>query len=331
MKNKDTLIILSAIAIMMGLGFLRSVHENSNNTEIFTITKVETEFDNSTSIQTTEKYIASNSKSISSTTAKTKKKSNSKTTEASEDNTVIRVNINTADHDTLVKLNKIGDSLADEIIAYRNEHGNFKNIEEILNVPGIGDKIFNSIKDNIYVENPVYDSKEDLPLYININTATHEELVKLYRIGDSLADEIITYRETNGPFNNIEEIMNVPGISEGIFSFIWENIYVENPFYPEKITDITEISTEESIAQPYEPENIPSALTLEDVVPIELNSADIELLKLLPHVGDEEAMDIIELRNDIVAFSNVYELLYVESLTDEQVIDILPYVYVAYR
>lgn len=244
---------------------------------------------------------------------------------------LIRVNINTADHDTLVKLNKIGDSLADEIIAYRNEHGNFKNIEEILNVPGIGDKIFNSIKDNIYVENPVYDSKEDLTLYININTATHEELVKLYRIGDSLADEIITYRETNGPFNNIEEIMNVPGISEGIFSFIWENIYVENPFYPEKITDITEIPTEESITQPYESENIPLALTLEDVAPIELNSADIELLKLLPHVGDEEAMDIIELRNDIVAFSNVYELLYVESLTDEQVIDILPYVYVAYR
>lgn len=72
MKNKDTLIILSAIAIMMVLGILRSVRENSKNTEIFTVTKVETEFDNSSSIQTTEKYIASNSKSISSTAAKTK-------------------------------------------------------------------------------------------------------------------------------------------------------------------------------------------------------------------------------------------------------------------
>lgn len=329
MKNKDTLIILSALAVMMGLGILHSVREDSKNTKTFTMTKVETESDNSTSIQTTEKYINSNSKIISSTTAKNKKKSSSKTTESSEDDALLRVNINTADHDTLVKLDRIGDSLADEIIAYRNEHGNFKNIEEILNVPGIGEKIFNSIKDNIYVENPVYDSEEDLPLYININTATHEELVKLYKIGDSLADEIITYREMNGPFNNIEEIMNVPGISEGIFSFICENIYVENPFYPEKKTDITETPTEESITQSYEPENIPSALTLDEVAPIELNSADIELLKLLPHVGDEEAVGIINLRNEIVAFSNVYELLYVELLTDEQVIDILPYVYVA--
>ena len=222
-----------------------------------------------------------------------------------------------------------GDSLADRIIEYRNENGEFKNIEELLNVPGIGEKIFNALKDNIYVEDPIYDSEEDdVPLYINLNTATHDELVKLYKIGDNLADEIIKYREANGSFNNIEEIMNVPGISEGIFSFIRENIYVENPFYPEEIIENPEIPTEEPITQPYEPEIIPPALTLEDVAPIELNTADIELLKLLPHVDDEKAEDIIELRSEIVVFSNVYELLYVESLTDEQVIDILPYVYV---
>lgn len=319
MKGKDTIIILAVLAAAIGLGISRSIREESRKTETIIVTKIETEAESSTSFQTT---VAAN------VSTQTRGKSQ-KSTKSSENYENIRVNINSADRETLVKLNGIGDKLADEIIEYRNENGKFKNIEEILNVPGVGEKIFNLIKDNIYVENSIYDSEEDFKIYININTATHDDLVKLYKIGDSLADEIIKYREANGSFNNIEEIMKVPGISEGIFSFIRENIYVENPFYYEEITNIPETQAEEPIESPYcEPETI-SPLTLEDVSPIELNSADLELLKLLPHIGDEEAADIIALRNEIVGFSNVYELLYVESLTDEQVIDILPYVYVA--
>lgn len=325
MKYKESLIVISAFAVAIGVGICHSVRNDFKKSEVVTITKIETESENSNEIQTTA--MINNSKGTITTKNKTKKKK-SETSASSEKNSDILVNINTADHDTLVKLNGIGDSLADRIIEYRNENGDFKNIEELLNVPGIGEKIFNAVKDNIYVEDPIYDSEDSVPLYINLNTATHDELVKLYKIGDNLADEIIKYREANGPFNNIEEIMNVPGISEGIFSFIRENIYVENPFYPEEIIENTEIPTEEPITQPYEPEIIPPVLTLEDVAPIELNTADIEVLKLLPHVDDEKAEDIIELRSEIVVFSNVYELLYVESLTDEQVIDILPYVYV---
>ena len=291
MKYKESLIVISAFAVAIGVGIFHSVRDDFKKSEVVTITKTETESENSTEIQTTA--MINNSKGTNTTKNKTQKKK-SETSASSEKDSDILVNINTADHDTLVKLNGIGDSLADRIIEYRNENGDFKNIEELLNVPGIGEKIFNAIKE----------------------------------IGDNLADEIIKYREANGPFNNIEEIMNVPGISEGIFSFIRENIYVENPFYPEEIIENPEIPTKEPITQPYEPEIIPPALTLEDVAPIELNTADIELLKLLPHVDDEKAEDIIELRSEIVVFSNVYELLYVESLTDEQVIDILPYVYV---
>ena len=47
---------------------------------------------------------------------------------------------------------------------------------------------------------------------VNINTASSDELCSLPRIGEGLAQRIITYREKNGPFKSPDEIMNVSGI-----------------------------------------------------------------------------------------------------------------------
>lgn len=63
-----------------------------------------------------------------------------------------RVNLNTADAETLTTLAGIGTSRAEDIIAYRTEHGGFKTIEEIMNVTGIKDATFQKIKDKIVVE-----------------------------------------------------------------------------------------------------------------------------------------------------------------------------------
>lgn len=61
------------------------------------------------------------------------------------------VNINTASSSQLMTLSGIGESRAADIIAYRQEHGNFKSIEELKNVTGIKDGVFNKIKDYISV------------------------------------------------------------------------------------------------------------------------------------------------------------------------------------
>lgn len=63
------------------------------------------------------------------------------------------VNINTADKETLMTVPGIGESKADAIIAYRNEHGTFGKIEDLMNIPGIKDGVFQKIKDYIKVAN----------------------------------------------------------------------------------------------------------------------------------------------------------------------------------
>ena len=62
-----------------------------------------------------------------------------------------KVNINTANQSELDRLPGIGPSLAERIIEYREENGNFKNIEDLQNVKGIGDAKFADIKDKVTV------------------------------------------------------------------------------------------------------------------------------------------------------------------------------------
>lgn len=63
-----------------------------------------------------------------------------------------KININKAAQTEIETLPGIGPSTALKIITYRNEHGKFKNIEDIKNVSGIGDSKFENIKEYICVE-----------------------------------------------------------------------------------------------------------------------------------------------------------------------------------
>lgn len=61
---------------------------------------------------------------------------------------------------------------------------------------------------------------------VNLNTATKEELMTLTGIGDAKAQAIITFRESNGGFSSIEEIMQIEGIKEGVFNKIKDAVTV---------------------------------------------------------------------------------------------------------
>lgn len=62
-----------------------------------------------------------------------------------------KVNINNATKEMLTSLSGIGDAKAQKIIDYRNENGLFKSIEDIKNVTGISEKLFEQIKEFITI------------------------------------------------------------------------------------------------------------------------------------------------------------------------------------
>ena len=62
------------------------------------------------------------------------------------------VNINTADIEALKTLTGIGNAKAQAILSYREEHGAFSTVEEIMQVPGIKESTFSAIKDKIAVK-----------------------------------------------------------------------------------------------------------------------------------------------------------------------------------
>jgi competence protein ComEA len=59
------------------------------------------------------------------------------------------ININTADVKALETLPGIGAAKAQAIVDYRTAHGNFKSIDELKNVKGIGDKVLEQIRELI--------------------------------------------------------------------------------------------------------------------------------------------------------------------------------------
>lgn len=62
------------------------------------------------------------------------------------------ININTATAHELTALKWVGEKISQRIVEYRETHGSFEKIEDIMNVPGIGEKKFKDMKEHITVE-----------------------------------------------------------------------------------------------------------------------------------------------------------------------------------
>lgn len=73
----------------------------------------------------------------------------------------------------------------------------------------------------------IYDDIEVYGRKVNINLASYAELMTLSGIGETKAKAIVSYREKNGSFSTIEELMKVSGIKEGTFEKIKDDIVAD--------------------------------------------------------------------------------------------------------
>jgi competence protein ComEA len=64
------------------------------------------------------------------------------------------VNVNQATSAELARLPRVGTKLADRIVAHRKEHGPFKRIEDLMEVKGVGEKFFSTLKPYLTVSGP---------------------------------------------------------------------------------------------------------------------------------------------------------------------------------
>src|SRR5262245_60630683 len=72
-------------------------------------------------------------------------------------------------------------------------------------------------RDIVFAQKPAGKPAPAVPAVVNLNTATATQIATLPGVGEKAAQRIIEYREKNGGFKKIEELMNVKGIGEKSF------------------------------------------------------------------------------------------------------------------
>lgn len=95
-----------------------------------------------------------------------------------------------------------------------------------VHVPSIYEPIDTATVSNDAGENVIIKDTNSSSNMVNINTATQAELETLPGVGASTALKIINYRNQNGNFKKIEDLMNVSGIGEAKFSTIKDHITI---------------------------------------------------------------------------------------------------------
>lgn len=133
--------------------YTKDEYEKSNN-NMFTVEQpcICNDYNISNCTEEHKSEIIPDKENNSSNNAEDKKDDNTNIGETSTNNSQnIKININTATKQELTTLIGIGESKADKIIDYRTKNGNFKSIEDLKKVSGIGEAVVEKIKDSITV------------------------------------------------------------------------------------------------------------------------------------------------------------------------------------
>ncbi len=118
--------------------------------------------------------------------------------------------VNTADTATLIALPGIGSKLAARIILFREKLGGFYSINQLSEVYGLQDSVFQRIRPRLSLTSPAL-------RYINVNMATEAELKTHPYLRWNIAAAIVGYRSQHGKFESLDELKKVALITEDLY------------------------------------------------------------------------------------------------------------------
>jgi len=192
----------------------------------------------------------------------------------------------------------------------------FNQLSALLDAQAVSNNVFNSIRNRITVQNTGGGRNQEGPTLTNINTADDDELEDLQGIDGGIADRIISHRDSVGQFQNVDAIKDVKVITVSELAGIVDKISIKSD---QRIEGL-----------------------------INVNTAPLEVLQLLPGMDQAKAQAIItrreeeneELQNSLQVpitgnpFSDIGQLLDIEEIDDQtfrQVIDWVTYRSNGYR
>ena len=161
---------------------------------------------------------------------------------------------------------------------------------------------------------------ETVTFPLELNAASAAELEQLPHIGAVLAERITAYRDQIGGFSNREQLLEVEGIGEATLYEIYDLLYLENETFPEPEPEPEPAETAPPATEP------PAAAAPAVTFPLDLNQATAAELEQIPGMQPELAEKIVAFRQQIQAFSSVYELLYVDGMTEAYFVQLRDYV-----
>ncbi|MEO8294159.1 MAG: ComEA family DNA-binding protein [Gemmatimonadota bacterium] len=148
-----------------------------------------------------------------------------------------RIDVNSAGAQELMRLPRVGQALAQRIVADRDRNGAFAGPEDLDRVPGIGPGLLTALgphlaftgatgrRSNVLVIPPRSSGAAlgGAPR-LNLNTATAREIEALPQIGPSRSLAIVAWRERHGSFKDVDDLVSVPGVSRRMVDAIRDRI-----------------------------------------------------------------------------------------------------------
>jgi competence protein ComEA len=131
-----------------------------------------------------------------------------------------RLDPNTAPLEELRRLPGIGPTRAAAILAERHSGGPFRELDDMVRVPGIGLKTLEALSSHLTFTGGTSNDRRahvsrpsgDVSRPVNVNRADIKELEQITGIGPALSARIVATRQRLGPFRRLEDLLLVPGI-----------------------------------------------------------------------------------------------------------------------